>query len=91
MNVLVYSWLNKEFAALASRFDEAKSEYEKAKVHISEVASTKAAVEQFISTIEGLKCKVQEFNTELWGKLLDHATVYSAEDIRFMFRNGIEI
>ena len=81
----------KEFAALASRFDEAKSEYEKAKVHISEVASTKAAVEQFISTIEGLKCKVQEFNPELWGKLLDHATVYSAEDIRFMFRNGIEI
>ena len=28
---------------------------------------------------------------ELWGTLLDHATVYASDDIRFTFRNGAEI
>lgn len=53
--------------------------------------STKTASQQFINTLRGLPQKVTEFNPDAWGKLLDHVTVYKADDIRFTFRGGIEI
>ncbi len=32
-----------------------------------------------------------EFNEDDWYSLVDHAMVYSREDIRFTFKNGMEI
>ena len=32
-----------------------------------------------------------EFNEDEWYSLVDYATVYSREDIRFTFKNGMEI
>ena len=32
-----------------------------------------------------------EFNGEDWYSLVEYATVYSREDIRFTFKNGMEI
>ena len=47
--------------------------------------------QQFIVEIEKLEKPITEFKRELWGTLLDHATVHSQDDIRFTFRNGTEI
>ncbi len=55
------------------------------------MVSTKTATQEFINTLRSLPDRITEFNPETWGKLLDHATVYKANDIRFTFRNGIEI
>jgi hypothetical protein len=41
-----------------------------------------------LEKIDGL---VTEFSDELWYSLVDHATVNGKEDVRFMFRNGVEI
>jgi len=53
--------------------------------------SARTAAQQFISTLRGLDRPITEFDPELWGTLLDHATVYADDDIRFTFRNGAEI
>ena len=58
---------------------------------IATLVSTKTAAQQFISTLRGLPEKVTAFYPETWGKLLDHATVYTDGSIRCTFRNGIEI
>ncbi len=34
---------------------------------------------------------ITEFDLSLWGSLLDHATVYSKEDMRYTFKDGTEI
>jgi thymidylate synthase ThyX len=47
--------------------------------------------ELFIKELEKLEGLVADFSDELWYSLLDHATVYGKDDIRFMFKNGMEI
>jgi hypothetical protein len=47
--------------------------------------------ELFIKELEKLDGLVTEFSDELWHSLVDHATVYGKEDVRFTFRNGVEI
>ena len=72
-------------------YDSVKAEHDKAAGQIATLVSTKTAAQQFISTLYGLPQKVMVFNPETWGKLLDHATVYTDGSIRFTFRSDIEI
>jgi site-specific DNA recombinase len=34
---------------------------------------------------------LEEFSIDSWNSLVEYATVYSADDIRFTFKNGQEI
>ena len=81
----------KRYDDLAARYDGVKAEHDKVAGQIATLISTKTAAQQFVSTLRGLPEKVTTFNPETWGKLLDHATVYTDGSIRFTFRNGIEI
>ena len=81
----------KRYDELASRYDGVKAEHDKVAGQIATLISTKTAAQQFIGTLRGLPQKVTAFNPETWGKLLDHATVYTDGSVRFTFRNGIEI
>jgi len=81
----------KRYDELATRCDGVKAEHDKVAGQIATLVSTKTAAQQFIGTLRGLPQKVTAFNLETWGKLLDHATVYTHGSIRFTFRNGIEI
>jgi len=47
--------------------------------------------ELFIKELEKLDGLVTEFSDELWHSLVDHATVHGKDDVRFMFKNGMEI
>ena len=51
----------------------------------------KTKTNMFFKILNKQECLVTEFSTELWYALADHATVYSKEDVRFTFKNGIEI
>jgi thymidylate synthase ThyX len=51
----------------------------------------KTKTELFIKELEKLDGLVTEFSDELWYSLVDHATVFSKDDVRFMFKNGREI
>jgi len=46
---------------------------------------------QFVSALEKRDGPLTEFNEDDWYSLVEYATVYSREDIRFTFKNGMEI
>ena len=51
----------------------------------------KTKTELFIKELKKLDGLVMGFSDELWYSLVDHATVHGKDDVRFMFRNGVEI
>lgn len=46
---------------------------------------------QFIGGLQRLDGFCKDFDEELWVALLDHATVYAKDDIRFTFKAGNEV
>ena len=46
---------------------------------------------RFVSCLEQMDGPLTAFNEDDWYSLVDYATVYSREDIRFTFKNGMEI
>jgi len=73
------------------RFFTAKARFEV----VSELAFDRTArdelVEAFIVELGGQDGLVAEFDERLCFPLVDHATFYSEIDVRFMFKNGMEI
>ena len=51
----------------------------------------KTKTELFLKTLKKQECLVAEFSAKLWHTLADHAVVYSKENMRFIFKNGVEI
>ena len=81
----------KRYDKLAERYAQAKKKHDDVAAKISNVMSARVASQQYVATLRSIDMPIAEFSPELWGTLLDHATVYSADDIRFTFRNGVEI
>lgn len=52
--------------------------------------SRRATIEDFLTTLKKANL-VDTFDTALWCGLVDFATVYSKDDVRFTFKNGQEI
>ncbi len=50
----------------------------------------RADYEAFLKAFEKLPDQLTEFALETWHSLVDFATVYSENDIRFTFKNGQE-
>jgi len=80
------------------RYDGLTEQYEKAKARLTEITgeisdrkSRRETVENFIAELEKQDGLITEFDERLWHSLLDYLTVYNAEDVRFTFRNGMEI
>ena len=46
---------------------------------------------EFISIVEKMEGICSSFDEGLWGSLVDHVTVYSRKDIRFIFQGGVEV
>jgi hypothetical protein len=77
------------------QYDEAVMKYEVANAKLEKVSDeirikkkraeeTEAFAKAFVNTTDG-------FDEKDWAALLDYATVYAADDIRFTFRNGLEV
>lgn len=81
----------KKFDDLDAQATAVKEKHDEIAVAISVMMSRRIAAQKFITTLSKLDGPIAEFNPELWGTLLDHATVYAGDDIRFTFRNGAEI
>ena len=52
---------------------------------------TSSKIGRFVSALEKRDGPLTEFNEDDWYSLVEYATVYSREDIRFTFKNGMEI
>ena len=58
---------------------------------ITERQAKREKIGRFVSCLEKLDGPLTKFNEDDWYSLVDHATVYSKDDIWFTFKNGMEI
>jgi hypothetical protein len=81
----------KRYDALTQRFEKAKSRLEAVAEEIHQRQTQRANYEAFLKAFEKLPDQLTEFALETWHSLVDFATVYSENDIRFTFKNGQEV
>ena len=81
----------KKYDGLADRFDRIKERLEAVVSAITERMAKREKTERFLTELEKRDGPMTEFNEEDWYSLVEYATVYSREDIRFTFKNGMEI
>ena len=81
----------KKYDGLAGRFNRAKGRLEEVGQAITERQAKREKIGRFVSALEKLDGPLTEFNEDDWYSLVEYATVYSREDIRFTFKNGMEI
>ena len=79
------------FDELSQRFDTLEKQHNELERQIADRVSRRAAMYQFIGVLKKQKDLITEFDPSLWGALLDHATIYGKDDIRFTFKDGTEI
>lgn len=58
---------------------------------ITERQAKRVKIGRFVSSLEKLDGPLTAFREDDWYSLVDYATVYNREDIRFTFKNGMEI
>ncbi|WP_256388677.1 zinc ribbon domain-containing protein [Olsenella sp. HMSC062G07] len=80
------------------RYDELVSRFEAAKNNLAQVASeierrtlVRETIETFLTDLEKQDKAITSFDEETFCSLVDHITVYGADDIRATFKNGSEI
>ena len=78
----------KRYESLVERFERAKTRLETVTAEIEEKQAASAGMDDFLTAFEHLPETLTEFTLESWSSLVDYATVYSADDIRFTFKNG---
>lgn len=81
----------KRFDELSGKYEDVKRQHDDIKQQIADKTSARVAASQFIDTLKKMDGLITEFDPSLWGSLLDHATVYSKEDMRYTFKDGTEI
>ncbi len=81
----------KKYSGLAERFNRAKERLSEAGRAITERQAKRERTGRFVSRLEKLDGPLTAFREDDWYSLVDYATVYSREDIRFTFKNGMEI
>ena len=81
----------KKYDGLAGRFNRAKARLSEVSQAITERQAKREKIGRFVSCLEQMDGPLTAFNEDDWYSLVDYATVYSREDIRFTFKNGMEI
>lgn len=76
---------------LVIRYESAKDGYERISGEISDRQGKRKVYMSFIGGLQRLDGFYKGFDEELWTALLDHATAYAKDDIRFTFRAGNEV
>jgi DNA invertase Pin-like site-specific DNA recombinase len=81
-----------------SRFDQLSNQYSEINEQLTalegairERKSRKTKTELFLKALRKQERLVTEFTDNLWHSLADHAVVNGKEDVRFIFKNGMEI
>ncbi len=80
----------KRYDGLTARFDTAKARFDAVEDAIHSKQSRRATIEAFLAALAKANL-VDRFDTALWCGLVDYATVYGKDDVRFTFKNGQEI
>lgn len=81
----------KRYDILTQRFETAKQRLETVMAELDQMQTQRADIEAFLESFETLPDTLTEFKLENWHSLVDYATVYSTDDIRFTFKHGQEV
>lgn len=81
----------KRYGVLTERFNTAKKNLGEIEKEISRKELSRSSIRQFLNTLKNQKDLVTEFDAVQFQSLVDYITVYSKDDIRVMFKNGMEI
>lgn len=79
-----------EFDELVERHRKVKQEYEEQALVSEQDIGRVAQIDYFINTLEEMDAPVTEFDDQLWISMVDHVVVHSKDDIRVVYRDGIE-
>ena len=81
----------KRYDALTKRFNTAKKNLADTEAEISRTGLARSSIRQFLATLGRQKDLVTTFDAVQFQSLVDFITVYSKDDIRINFKNGMEI
>ncbi len=81
----------KRYDNLSAEFDKTEAEVEKIKSQIEDKNSRKTAITVFLKELRALNGPVTAFDENMFTALTDCFTVYSKDDVRVTFKNGLEI
>ena len=76
---------------LVDRFDLAKARHTAVTEEITDKQTRLSTINAFLYTLSKQDNLLTEFDEKLWCSLVDSATVYNKDDVRFTFKNGTEI
>ncbi|MCC8075266.1 MAG: recombinase family protein [Clostridiales bacterium] len=79
------------YDALTERYNVTKAQLDAVTEQIKQKELSRAALTDFQKALRSRKAILTKFDPEAWCTLVDYATVYSKDDIRFTFKNGLEI
>ena len=81
----------KRYDALVEQFETAKARLEEVQAAITEKQAQRKMMENFMEVLRGLPEQVDYFDEAAWYAMVDFMTVYGKDDVRFTFKNGMEI
>ncbi len=76
---------------LSIKFENAKTKYDELEARISEIEFRSQNLRHFQETLESLNAQITEFDSALWGSLVDFITVHGDGTKTVTFRDGTEI
>ena len=81
----------RQYEKLALRFESAKDRLAEVDALITERTARRETSKMFFETLRRQEGFLTAFDERLWYSLVDHVTVYAAEDVQFTFNDGTEI
>lgn len=81
----------RKYTELVKRYDSIKEKYDKINGEIKEKREKQELLKGFIQTLEKRGTLVEEFDEGLWSSFVQEVIAKTKDDIRFEFRNGIEV
>ncbi|GHV42525.1 serine recombinase [Clostridia bacterium] len=79
------------YDGFVTRYDTAKARLDEVSEQVSNKKARGKAMEAFTAEFAKQDGLIAEFDERLWCSLVEYATVYGEDDVRFTFRNGVEI
>ena len=81
----------KRYDSLAQKYEVTKANYDKVEADITDKQSRRERLTGFIRLLKGQETPITEFDSHLWGCLVDYVTVGRDKDMTVVFRDGTEI
>ena len=81
----------KRYDGLAKQLDNVQGRLDEVSQGITEKQAHREKIELFLDGLQKQEDLVTEFDENLWYSLIEYVTVFTKEDVRFIFKDGTEI